>query len=74
MSMLTKKIGISGKLTLLTGLHIGGSSENVEIGGIDNIVIRTSRRVNLLDEKGNVIGHSIDNQPYVPGSSIMTTQ
>lgn len=60
MSTLTKKIYIEGKLTLLTGLHIGGSSDNVEIGGIDNIVIRTARRV----------GSKIDNQPYIPGSSI----
>ena len=63
-SKLTKKINITGKLTLLTGLHIGGSSDNVEIGGIDNIVIRTARRV----KKGN--GYGIDNQPYIPGSSI----
>ena len=60
MSKLTKKIYIEGTLTLLTGLHIGGSSDNVEIGGIDNIVIRTARRV----------GSKIDNQPYIPGSSI----
>ncbi len=63
-SKLTKKINITGKLTLLTGLHIGGSSDNVEIGGIDNIVIRTARRV----KKSN--GYGIDNQPYIPGSSI----
>lgn len=65
MAKLEKKINIVGKLTLLTGLHIGGSSDNVEIGGIDNIVIRTARRVG--DGNG---GYKLDNQPYIPGSSL----
>lgn len=55
MNQLVKKIRINTTLTLLTGLHIGGSSENVQIGGIDNLVIRTSIK---------------DNQPYIPGSSL----
>jgi CRISPR-associated protein Csm3 len=36
-------------------LHIGGSSESVEIGGIDNPVIKIATK---------------DSQPYIPGSSI----
>ena len=55
MEKLIKKIRINTTITLLSGLHIGGSSENVEIGGIDNPVIK-------LATKGN--------QPYIPGSSI----
>ncbi len=51
---LLKKIIIKGKLTLLSGLHIGDSKENVEIGGVDNPVVR---------RKDN-------NQPYIPGSSL----
>ena len=55
MEKLIKKIKINTTITLLTGLHIGGSSENVEIGGIDLPVIK-------LANKGN--------QPYIPGSSL----
>lgn len=55
MDQLKSKIRINGTLSLLTGLHIGGSSENVQIGGIDNPVIRTAIK---------------DNQPYIPGSSL----
>lgn len=45
---------ITGKITCLTGLRIGGSSEVIEIGGLDNPVIK----------------HPITNEPYVPGSSL----
>lgn len=55
MSKLVKKIKINTTITLLTGLHIGGSSDSVEIGGIDNPVIK-------LGSRGN--------QPYIPGSSL----
>ncbi len=51
---LEKKIKISYNLELLSGLHIGNSSENVEIGGVDNPVVRKT----------------IDGTPYIPGSSI----
>lgn len=55
MKTLIKKIKISTTLELVTGLHVGGNKENVEIGGIDNPVIRTAIK---------------DNQPYIPGSSL----
>ena len=45
---------ISGKIKCLTGLHIGGSNNNMEIGGSDNVVIRDA----------------INNLPYIPGSSL----
>ena len=51
---LYKKIIISGELKLLSGMHIGDSKENVEIGGVDSPVVR---------RKDN-------NQPYIPGSSL----
>lgn len=54
MAKLTQKLIIKTKMKVETGLHIGGSSESVEIGGIDNSVIR----------------RSIDNTPYIPGSSL----
>ncbi len=54
MAKLEKKIKISTLMSIETGLHIGGSSENVEIGGVDNSVIRKT----------------LDNTPYVPGSSL----
>ncbi|MCQ2230551.1 MAG: type III-A CRISPR-associated RAMP protein Csm3 [Paludibacteraceae bacterium] len=55
MEKLVKKIKINTTLDLLTGLHIGGSGDNVEIGGIDNPVIKIATK---------------DNQPYIPGSSL----
>lgn len=55
MSRLIKKIKFETKIKVITGLHIGGGSENVEIGGIDTAVIK-------LGSKGN--------QPYIPGSSL----
>lgn len=51
---LKKKILISGKIELLTGLRIGSSSSAMSIGGLDNIIIR----------------NPLDNKPYIPGSSL----
>ena len=55
MKQLVKKIKINTSITLITGLHIGGNRENVEIGGIDNPVIKMASK---------------DNVPYIPGSSL----
>ena len=55
MARLIEKIKIEATIKLLTGLHIGGNTDNVEIGGIDNPVIK-------LANKGG--------QPYIPGSSL----
>jgi len=52
---LIHKIQINCTLQLITGLHIGGSKENVEIGGIDTPVIKMA---------------TIKDQPYIPGSSL----
>jgi CRISPR-associated protein Csm3 len=51
---LEKFITIDGTIRCLTGLRIGGAKEQVEVGGIDN----------------NVIRHPITNHPYIPGSSL----
>lgn len=48
------KILITGEIEALTGLHIGGSSTGMEIGGVDLIVIRDS----------------MTKRPYIPGSSL----
>jgi CRISPR-associated protein Csm3 len=45
---------ITGKIQCLTGLHIGGTEEGYEIGGMDNPVI-----------KDKITGY-----PYIPGSSL----
>lgn len=55
MKQLVKKIKINTTITLLTGMHIGGSKENVEIGGIDSPVIKLASK---------------SDQPYIPGSSL----
>ncbi len=51
---ITHKLKITGTLNLKSGLHIGSSKENVQIGGVDSPIIR---------RKDN-------NQPYIPGSSL----
>lgn len=55
MEKLVKKIKIRTTIELLTGLHIGGSKDSVEIGGIDLPVIKLAIK---------------NNQPYIPGSSL----
>ncbi len=52
-----KQIGlkkITGKIVVKTGLHIGADSSTVEIGGMDNPIIR----------------NPLTREPYIPGSSI----
>ena len=55
MKKLNKIIEYAVHIEVLTGLHIGGSQEKVEIGGLDNPVIRAVMK---------------DNTPYIPGSSL----
>lgn len=55
MGKLEKKIKIEATITLLTGLHIGGNKDNVEIGGIDLPVVKLATK---------------EGQPYIPGSSL----
>lgn len=45
---------LEGKIKLLSGLHIGGNKDKIEIGGINSPVIK----------------HPISGLPYIPGSSI----
>jgi CRISPR-associated protein Csm3 len=48
------KVIISGQIEAVTGLHIGGAAAGLDIGGIDNPIIR----------------HAVTRQPYIPGSSL----
>ncbi|MFA4919417.1 MAG: type III-A CRISPR-associated RAMP protein Csm3 [Thermodesulfovibrionales bacterium] len=52
--ILLGKVFFKGNIVLKTGLHIGGSQESMQIGGLDLPVIR---------DTGN-------NLPYIPGSSL----
>ena len=45
---------ITGKIVVKTGLHIGGGDAAMEIGGMDNPIIR----------------NPVNNEPYIPGSSL----
>lgn len=45
---------ISGKIDIVTGLHIGASNEAIEIGGLDQPVIK----------------NPLNDEPYIPGSSL----
>lgn len=45
---------LKGKLVVKTGLHIGAGNDKVEIGGMDNPIIR----------------NPLTREPYIPGSSI----
>lgn len=52
-----KQIGlkkITGKIVVKTGLHIGADNDKVEIGGMDNPILR----------------NPLTREPYIPGSSI----
>ncbi len=49
-----KHVPIAGTLECLTGLRIGGTKDDIEIGGVDNPVIR----------------HLRTRFPYIPGSSL----
>ena len=45
---------LRGQIETLTGLHIGGSREKMQIGGVDLVVVRSAR----------------DSMPYIPGSTL----
>lgn len=47
-------IKISGIIKAVTGLHIGGTADSIDKGGIDNPVIK----------------NPVTNEPYIPGSSL----
>ncbi|RLC96211.1 MAG: type III-A CRISPR-associated RAMP protein Csm3 [Chloroflexi bacterium] len=47
-------VTVSGTLKCRTGTRIGGSKEDLEIGGMDNPILRDP----------------VDNLPYIPGSSL----
>ncbi len=51
---LTKIQKLTGQIELLSGLHIGSGNTEIHIGGTDNPVIK----------------NPINQQPYIPGSSI----
>lgn len=51
---LVKKLKITGKIKLLTGLCIGGTDTGMEIGGLDKTVVR----------------NPLTGEPYIPGSSL----
>jgi CRISPR-associated protein Csm3 len=45
---------ISGQIECVTGLHIGGSSDQIDIGGVDLPIMK----------------HPVSGEPYIPGSSL----
>ncbi|MDQ7032501.1 MAG: type III-A CRISPR-associated RAMP protein Csm3 [Desulfonauticus sp.] len=51
---LEKIINITGKIKVLTGLHIGAGDAALEIGGLDQPIIK----------------HPLTGEPYIPGSSL----
>lgn len=48
------RVRIDGTIKLMSGLHIGAGKDTIEIGGIDNPVIK----------------HPHSGEPYIPGSSV----
>lgn len=48
------RVVLSGQIRTVTGLRIGGRPMGIEIGGIDNIVLR----------------NPVSGEPYIPGSSL----
>lgn len=51
---LVKIVSFTGKITLRTGMHIGGVNNHIKIGGVDSEVIK----------------HPVTQEPYIPGSSL----
>lgn len=51
---LIESIKITGRIEVLTGLHIGAGKDAVEIGGVDNPVVK----------------NPLTGEPYIPGSSL----
>ncbi len=51
---LEKIVEIKGKIKLLSGLHIGAGASALEIGGLDQPIIK----------------HPVTGEPYIPGSSL----
>ncbi len=45
---------ISGQIECISGLHIGGSADQIEIGGVDLPIIK----------------NAVNGEPYIPGSSL----
>lgn len=62
-------ITIDSKLTLVTGLHIGGADDGMKIGGVDSPVMK---REVFCDESGEVgfNGRRKITEPYIAGSSL----
>jgi len=62
-------ITIDSKLTLVTGLHIGGADDGMKIGGVDSPVMK---REVFCDEHGEVgfNGRRKITEPYIAGSSL----
>ena len=50
---LKKIVSITGTTRLVTGLHIGAGKDSIEIGGLDQPIIK----------------HPLSSEPYIPGSS-----
>lgn len=58
---------IKYSMKALTGLRVGGSKENFDIGGTDNPVIKTLGMIENYDGRGNNLP---EGSPYIPGSSL----
>ncbi len=58
---------IKYNMKALTGLRVGGSKENFDIGGLDNPVIKTLGMIENYDGRGNNLP---EGAPYIPGSSL----
>ncbi|MBK8403836.1 MAG: hypothetical protein IPL25_07025 [Saprospiraceae bacterium] len=56
MAKLDYKLLITGDIVIKTGLHIGGSEVDLDIGGIDKEVIN--------------VQHGSGKVPFIPGSSL----
>jgi CRISPR-associated protein Csm3 len=58
---------IKYEMKALTGLRVGGTKENFDIGGMDNPVIKTLGVIENYDGERNNLP---EGAPYIPGSSL----
>ncbi len=62
-------ITIDSKLTLVTGLHIGGADDGMKIGGVDSPVMKREVFCNNEGDVGFGYQRKIE-EPYIAGSSL----
>lgn len=64
-------VTINSKITLISGLHIGGGDDSMKIGGVDSPVLKREVYANETDGQISYDSNARKlTEPYIPGSSL----